>query len=123
RPTGDVLREVVRERTGHGFADVRLLQRALTHASAQGGAAENNERLEFLGDRVLGLVIADLLHGLYPGAHQGELSLRLNALVSRDVCAEIADELALVELIRADAAVRSPAGRKGRNVRADAIAA
>lgn len=123
RPTGEALAETVAERIGHRFADLRLLQRALTHSSAQGRDVENNERLEFLGDRVLGLVVSDMLYSGYPDADQGELSIRLNALVNRDVCAEIAEELGLIDLMRAEAKVKAPSGKQGRNVRADAAEA
>src|ERR1041385_5344994 len=66
-------------RLGHFFSDKRLLERALTHASVS--AADSNERLEFLGDRVLGLAIAERLYRRYPGDAEGALALKLNALV------------------------------------------
>ena len=79
-------------RLGHAFADADLLETALTHSSVGHGArkVENNERLEFLGDRVLGLVIAEELFRRHPGAAEGELALRYNALVSSAACAEVA---------------------------------
>src|SRR5580693_549580 len=64
---------------GYSFNDPQLLERALTHASASADAS--NERLEFFGDRVLGLVIAEKLYELYPGDSEGALALKLNALV------------------------------------------
>ena len=75
-------------RLGHRFADRSLLCEALTHASA--GAPVSNERLEFLGDRVLGLVIAQALLKRFPKAAEGELAVRLNALVRKEACAEVA---------------------------------
>ena len=75
-------------RLGHVFADRRLLDEALAHRSA--GGAASYQRLEFLGDRVLGLSIADLLHRTHPQATEGELSQRFNALVRRETCAEVA---------------------------------
>jgi ribonuclease-3 len=123
RPTGETLAAELAQRTGHVFRDFSLMQRALTHSSAQGRKVDNNERLEFLGDRVLGLVISDMLYAAYPQADQGELSIRLNALVNRDVCAEIAEELGLVALLRADAAIKGRTGKQGRNARADAVEA
>jgi ribonuclease-3 len=92
-------------RLGHRFADGALLSEALTHASRRGGGKGPvtepvNERLEFLGDRVLGLVIADALLDHYPHAREGELAPRLNALVRKETLAEIAEELGLAEAIR-----------------------
>jgi ribonuclease-3 len=76
--------------TGHRPSDLALFERALTHASF--GEA-NYERLEFLGDRVLGLIVARWLYETYPDEPEGKLSHRLNALVTREVCAEIARTL------------------------------
>jgi ribonuclease-3 len=69
-----------------------LYMQALTHGSA---SADHYERLEFLGDRVLGLVIGAWLYEVYPSEPEGKLSARLNQLVSRDICAEIAREIGL----------------------------
>ena len=76
--------------TGHRPNDLDLFERALTHASF--GEA-NYERLEFLGDRVLGLIVARWLYETYPNEPEGKLSHRLNALVTREVCAEVARDL------------------------------
>ena len=73
---------------GHRFAKRSLLTEALTHASAAG--ARSNERLEFLGDRVLGLVVAKELIARFPGLDEGDLAIRLNALVRKETCARIA---------------------------------
>jgi ribonuclease III len=81
----------------HRPANPGLFERALTHAS-QG--EDNYERLEFLGDRVLGLTIADWLYGLFPDEPEGKLSRRLNVLVSRDTCAEVARELGVAPWLR-----------------------
>jgi ribonuclease-3 len=78
---------------GHKFRDSALLTRALTHASAD--SESSNERLEFLGDRVLGLVIAEKLHALYPHDTEGMLALKLNALVRKEACAAAADAAGL----------------------------
>jgi len=122
RPTGEALAKAMRERTGHVFRDLALLQTALTHSSAV-RASTNNERLEFLGDRVLALVVSEMLFSSFPGAAEGELAVRLSALVSGQTCAEIGLEMGLDEFMRADAAVRSPKGRKATNVLADALEA
>lgn len=122
RPTGRALADALLERTGHAFSDHERLQRALTHASARGvKAGTDYERFEFLGDRVLGLVVADMLFNAFPAAAEGELSVRLNALVNAEALAEIADEIGLPELIRAGSEVKTLAGRKRVNIRADAL--
>jgi ribonuclease-3 len=72
---------------GHKFSDAGLLKRALTHASA---GQEDNERLEFLGDRVLGFLIAEMLVARFPGESEGALALKLNALVRMETCARVA---------------------------------
>src|ERR1051326_1147398 len=81
------------ERLGHSFKDPGLREQALTHASAD--SAASNERLEFLGDRVLGLVIADKLHRLFPEDPEGMLALKLNALVRKEACALAAEAAGL----------------------------
>src|ERR687898_2452719 len=81
------------DRLGHHFMDKHLLACALTHVSAAGGAAgrsKNYQRLEFLGDRVLGLAVAEMLFATFPDASEGELSQRLSELVRRDTCADVA---------------------------------
>jgi ribonuclease-3 len=85
------------DRIGYRFADPALLREALTHSSAagRGRLARSNERLEFLGDRVLGLVIADLLIRRFPNEDEGGLTRRHAALVQRATLAEIALEIAL----------------------------
>jgi ribonuclease-3 len=76
------------EKLGHRFSDPGLLRRALTHASAD--AVRSNERLEFLGDRVLGLIVADKLHALFPSDAEGALALKFNALARGAACANAA---------------------------------
>lgn len=98
------------DRLGHRFADRRLLVQALTHESAALGArgrareplrgVRSNERLEFLGDRVLGLVVAELLMERLPEEREGPLTHRLIALVNRDTLAEIGRSLGITELLR-----------------------
>jgi ribonuclease-3 len=109
------------QRTGHAFRDPDRLQRALTHASARGHAGTEYERMEFLGDRVLGLVIAEMLVAEFPEASEGELSRRLNALVNAGTCATVADEIGLHEFILAGNDIRTLKGRKRVNIRADAM--
>jgi ribonuclease III len=119
--TGEALALALREPTGHVFRDHVRLRRALTHASARGSTGADYERLEFLGDRVLGLVIADLLFNAFPAAPEGELSLRLNALVNAETLAEIADEIGLPRLVHTGSEIKSMEGRKRVNLRADAL--
>lgn len=85
-------------RLGYRFADPELLDRALTHSSAVSPSKRierSYQRLEFLGDRVLGLVVADMLFRRMPRANEGELSRSLNTLVRKETCAAIARELDL----------------------------
>jgi ribonuclease-3 len=93
------------EKLGHKFHDETLLRRALTHAGAD--AARSNERLEFLGDRVLALVVAAELYRLYPGEDEGTLTRRVHALVRWEACARVGEDIGLWEhliLTRSEAA-------------------
>ncbi|MFN7102114.1 MAG: ribonuclease III [Pseudorhizobium sp.] len=106
---------------GHQFADKQWLDRALTHASTGSAKGANYERLEFLGDRVLGLCVAELLFRTFKTATEGELSVRLNQLVSAETCAEVADEMELHRFIRTGADVKKLTGKRMLNVRADVV--
>ena len=106
---------------GHSFAEKDRLDRALTHASARTHKGGNYERLEFLGDRVLGLCVAELLFRTFGAAAEGELSVRLNQLVSAETCAEVADEMDLHLFIRTGADVKKLTGKRMLNVRADVV--
>lgn len=107
---------------GLSFRDPERLRRALTHGSARAkDAGIDYERLEFLGDRVLGLVVADFLYQSFPLASEGELSLRLNAMVNAEALAVISEEIGLPELIVTGNEMRSVSGRKRVNLRADAL--
>jgi ribonuclease-3 len=79
-------------RIGHEFADRHLVLLALTHMSGASERRGSYQRLEFLGDRVLGLVVAEMLYATFPDAEEGELSRRLADLVRRESCAEVAGE-------------------------------
>ena len=122
-PHDDSRHETLAAITGHVFADRSLADAALTHASARGASRIDYQRLEFLGDRVLGLIVAEMLYAAFPAASEGELSLRLNALVNAEALAAIADEAGIGELIRAAADVRALSPRKRVNVRADVMEA
>lgn len=91
------LLDALEHRTKHRFTDRSLLTTALTHASAVGdgrvAAVATYQRLEFLGDRVLGLVVATMLLEAFPEATEGELSSRLADLVRKETCAEVASDI------------------------------
>jgi ribonuclease-3 len=80
------------KKIGHVFADKALLQAALTHRSVAKTTpgARHNQRLEFLGDAVLGLAVAELLYGMYPNEEEGDLSKRFVSLVNGEALAEVA---------------------------------
>jgi ribonuclease-3 len=103
-------------RLGYKFADPGLLDRALTHSSAISPAkriANSYQRLEFLGDRVLGLVVAGMLYRKFPKATEGDLSRSLNALVRQETCATIAREVGLgPELNLGDSEARTGGAEK-----------
>ncbi|NBB49260.1 ribonuclease III [Rhizobium sp. CRIBSB] len=108
---------------GHTFADRDRLTRALTHASAQvsRGKKGDYERLEFLGDRVLGLCVAEMLFTTFRDATEGELSVRFNQLVSAEACASVADEMELHRFIRTGSDVKKITAKNMLNVRADVV--
>lgn len=108
------------EELGFGIKDEALWLAALTHGST--GADANYERLEFLGDRVLGLSIADWLFERNDGP-EGKLSQRLNALVSREMCAEIARIIGLAPHIRISAQAKADGGRDSDNILGDVMEA
>ncbi|MCK5165802.1 MAG: ribonuclease III [Rhodospirillaceae bacterium] len=92
---------------GYRFSDKALLETALTHSSVAGAHIYSNERLEFLGDRVLGIIIADILYSRFEDEDEGSLARRFSALTSRDAIAEVARKLEIekfVEMSPADAA-------------------
>jgi ribonuclease-3 len=100
----------VQDRIGYQFRDPDLLAMALTHASASSTKTANNERLEFLGDRVLALVLVEELYHRHPEASEGELARRLNALVRAEMCALVFRSLAIMDAFQSarGGAARSP---------------
>ena len=82
-------------RIGHRFKNRELIVTALTHASAASPERDSYQRLEFLGDRVLGLAVSDMLLEAFPKASEGELSPRLAEMVRKETCAEVAASLNL----------------------------
>lgn len=114
-------RAALEKAIGHEFRAKERLDRALTHSSSRTSKGTNYERLEFLGDRVLGLCVAELLFTSFTDADEGELSVRLNQLVSAATCAEVADSLELHKYIRTGADVKKVTGSRMLNVRADVV--
>lgn len=112
-------------RIGHVFLDRDLLERALTHASVGNGGApgRDNERLEFLGDRVLNLMAAEYLFETYPAAREGDLARWLNRLVCSEACAEVARGVGLPEALRLDASATRIGARESDRVLGDACEA
>src|ERR1700760_692512 len=84
---------------GHHFSNPRLLIEALTHASIADDRRLSNERLEFLGDSVLGLVVCHRLYELYPQYLEGDLTKLKSAVVSRNTCAQVANAIGLTDLL------------------------
>ncbi len=110
------------QRIGYRFSDPMLLESALTHISALKGArnrADSYQRLEFLGDHVLGLVISDMLYRAFPKADEGELSRRLADLVRKETCAEMALSVDLGSVIRLGASEANAGARKRPAILAD----
>lgn len=109
-----------RETLGHEPNDVHLFELALTHASA---GTDNYERLEFLGDRVLGHVIARSLYDRHPHEPEGYLSRRYNVLVARETCAEIGRELGIPTLVHLGKQAREDGASQSENVVGDVVEA
>lgn len=116
----------IEDRLGHAFAEPALLAQALTHrsaADAKGGQLDSNERLEFLGDRVLGLVMAEWLIERFPGEREGSLTRRLSSLVAWETLAKVGESIGLAEALRIPPG-EARAGLRGRQtVLADAFEA
>lgn len=122
RPTGEVLASQLAAITGHVFRDFGLMQRALTHSSAR-GASFDNERLEFLGDRVLGLAIAEVLGEAHPAASEGDLARGYNRLVRGQTCACVARDIGLGAYLILSESEAESGGRNKETILADAIEA
>ena len=118
--------ENIEQSIGYAFGDRDLLIQAMTHASRSlrpDKRLNSNERLEFLGDRVLALVISQLLYSHYPSDEEGSLSRRLNALVRRETLAEIAAEIDLATHIIMSKGEADQGGRENPSLMADAMEA
>jgi len=110
-------------RIGHEFARPELLLRALTHASISTPTRPDNQRLEFLGDRVLGLVMAGALLAADKGATEGQLAPRFNALVRKETCAAVAAAIGLGEVLKLGRSEMMSGGRRKEALLGDAMEA
>ena len=110
-------------RIGHEFQDAELLIRAVTHASIASETRPDNQRLEFLGDRVLGLVMAEALFEADRDASEGQLAPRFNALVRKETCADVAREVDLGAVLKLGRSEMVSGGRRKEALLADAIEA
>jgi len=111
------------ERIGHQFARPELLVRALTHASISSPTRSDNQRLEFLGDRVLGLVMATALLEDDKSASEGQLAPRFNAMVRKEACADVAREIDLGEVLKLGRSEMMSGGRRKLALLGDAMEA
>ena len=114
------LASFVRDQLGHSTRKLDLFERARTHSSVGG---DSYERLEVLGDRVLGVVIARALYDRHPGEPEGSLSKRYNALVARETCAEVGRELGIPAQLRLGKQARGDGANQSDNVVGDAVEA
>lgn len=110
-----------REKLGYEPRNLGLFELALTHKSVGGG--QDYERLEFLGDRVLGMVIANALYERYPDEPEGYLSRRYNVLVARETCAENGREIGVPALVRLGKQARLDSANQSDNVIGDVVEA
>jgi ribonuclease-3 len=112
----------IEERIGHKFADANLLVTAMTHVSALKPSrkrGESYQRLEFLGDHVLGLIVSDMLYRSFPNADEGEMSKRLADLVRKESCADVAKSLGLTDDIKLGAVGAGAGARLRKSVLGD----
>lgn len=111
------------ERLGHDFSDPQLLIEAITHSSLAGQNRPDNERLEFLGDRVLALVMAEALLERDREASEGRLAPRFNALVRKETCADVATDIDLGAVLRLGRSEALSGGRRKMALLGDAMEA
>ncbi|NKB27869.1 MAG: ribonuclease III [Rhodobacteraceae bacterium] len=110
-------------RLGHRFADPALLIEAVTHPSLTSATRADNQRLEFLGDRVLGLVVAEALLAADTGAAEGQLAPRFNALVRKETCAGVAQDIDLGAVLKLGRSEMMSGGRRKQALLGDAMEA
>jgi ribonuclease-3 len=110
----------LQKRLGYHFKNKALLERALTHRSA---SKTHNERLEFLGDAILGMVVADILYNKFPNEGEGTLTRMRSSIVKGDTLAELAKELELGELIQLGSGELKSGGFRRSSILADVVEA
>jgi ribonuclease-3 len=110
-------------RLGHDFSQPDLLVRAVTHASISSETRPDNQRLEFLGDRVLGLVMAEALLSADQSASEGQLAPRFNALVRKETCADVARQIDLGSVLKLGRSEMMSGGRRKEALLGDAMEA
>ena len=118
--------KTLEEKLGYTFQNQKLLENTLTHSSCANesrGRLSSNERLEFLGDSILGMVVADHLYRNHPDLPEGELTRTRAALVCEESLVEVAQELGLGEYLRLGKGEEAGGGRQRPSIRADAVEA
>ena len=110
-------------RIGHEFSQPELLLRALTHPSMSSPTRQDNQRLEFLGDRVLGLVMSEALLSADKAASEGQLAPRFNALVRKETCADVARQIDLGAVLKLGRSEMMSGGRRKQALLGDAMEA
>lgn len=115
--------QALEARIGHRFSRPELLARAVTHSSMSSPTRQDNQRLEFLGDRVLGLVMAEALLAHDKKASEGQLAPRYNALVRKETCADVARQLGLGDALKLGRSEMLSGGRRKQALLGDAMEA
>ena len=111
------------DRIDYTFSNLKLLEQALVHSSLRSRGSSNNQRMEFLGDRILGFVISDYLFETHPEWREGILALNLNALVCKEACSEVAENVGLGKSLIMGRSESKYGGRAKKAILADAIEA
>jgi len=116
--------QALQERIGYQFTDIAVLRRALTHGSfGDGRPVADNERMEFLGDRILGLIVADYLFEASIDAAEGQMARQLNTLVCKEACAKAAIAAGVGEALYLSKAEEKNGGRQKASILGDACEA
>lgn len=108
---------------GYSFENQQTLRHALVHSSAANRRTKSNERMEFLGDRVLGLVLAEMLLEAFPDEDEGEIGYRFTALAQRDALAKVAVDVGVAEYLQLSSGEQMTGGRENPGVQADGMEA
>jgi ribonuclease-3 len=122
----EIFMKSLEEKLGYTFQDPQLLENALTHSSRANesrGKLQSNERLEFLGDSILGMVVAEHLYRNHPSLPEGELTRIRAALVCEESLVVVAEDLGLGEYLRLGKGEEAGGGRQRPSIRADAVEA